>query len=496
MTLDPLDLLAGLTDNVGSWGQNATGAQWQDAEAMLGVDGQRRHWIGRAKGYSKTRDVGAVSLVALLEQFPPGATGYCAASDADQATLLRQSIGEFVTNTPGLHDLVTVDARKVAVKSSGAELVILAADSAGSHGLRPFWLVVDEIANWPDVARHREFFDALWAGLPKVPDSRGIIISTAGSPSHFARRIFDAACAEPSWRVSDIHGPPPWVDPAEIEVERRRLLPSVFARLWMNEWVAPEDAIADPDDVAAACVLDGPLAPEAGQTYICTLDIGTRHDRTAAVIAHAVRTDAGTRVVVDRLQVWTPRRLYPVKLDDVRLWLVEMCRSYGATLVYDPSQAYLLVEQIRKAHIRTREFVFTASSVGTLATDLMQALRGRLLTLPNDEALRDEILSVRLRESSPNVYRIDHASGRHDDRVIAVAMAASQLGHQQPGVSEVWREAWRLEREGRGDSVRYEDIEDCERTDCAWAPFSAELEQCTTAGCGCYREPEGGQRAA
>ncbi len=70
-----LDLLAALTDAVGRWGNKATEDQWADAEAILSMNGPRRHWLGRAKGYSKTRDVAALSLVALLTQFQAGAQG-------------------------------------------------------------------------------------------------------------------------------------------------------------------------------------------------------------------------------------------------------------------------------------------------------------------------------------------------------------------------------------------------------------------------------------
>lgn len=435
-----LALMAGLTDDVGEWGAAATPDQWLDAEHILSLDGPRRHWLGRAKGYSKSRDVAGMSIVALLTQFPPGAAGYCAASDADQAGLIRQSIQSFATNTPALLDLLTIDARKITTKS-GAELIILAADSAGAHGLRPYWLVVDELANWPDAPRHREFFDALWAGLPKVAGSRGTVMTTAGAPSHFARVIFDAAKDDPSWYVHDLHGPPPWVDPDEIESERRRLFPSKFARLWLNEWAEAEDSISDPADIAAACILDGPLAPDRSKSYIITLDLGVRNDRTAAVIAHAERTADGVQVVVDRLAVWTPKPLRPVKLDDVKAWLIEMGRAYRATVHYDPSQAYLLIEQLRKAGLSTREFTFTSSSVGKIATAIMQALRSRLLLLPDDEELRKELLSVRLRESSPNVMRIDHASGSHDDRVIACAMAVYQLTTTHGGQAREWLES-------------------------------------------------------
>jgi phage terminase large subunit-like protein len=219
----------------------------------------------------------------------------------------------------------------------------------------------------------------------------------------------------------------------------------------MNEWCAPDDAIADPDDVEAACSLDGPLAPEQGRSYLATLDVGTRNDRTAVVIAHRDRSSSGSVVTVDRLQVWTPRPGAPVSLDDVRLWVTEMCRAYRARLVYDPSQAYLLVEQLRRAGVRTQEFVFSSASVGKLATAIMQALRGRLLRLPNDPELRKELLAVRLRETSPNVLRIDHVSGGHDDRVIAVAMAVHELTAGIGDQGWAFHAAYKREIEARKD---------------------------------------------
>jgi hypothetical protein len=42
-----------------------------------------------------------------------------------------------------------------------------------------------------------------------------------------------------------------------------------------------------------------------------------------------------------------------------------------------------------------------------------------------------------MRETSPNVYRIDHDPGRHDDRVIALALALHRLverGERRPTV--------------------------------------------------------------
>ena len=427
-----VELLAGLVDHVGQWGDLATPEQWADARAVLDPESdRRRHWLGRSKGYSKTRDCAGMSVVALLCQAPAGSSSYAVAADADQAGLVRQSIEAFVAGTPALADQLRVDQRRVAARS-GAELVILPADSAGSHGLRPWWVICDELCNWPDVERHRSFFDSVWAGLAKTPRSRGTIITTAGSPSHFSRKVYETARDDRSWRLSEVFGAAPWIAVEEVEAERRRLPASVFERWWENRWSAAEDSIADPDDVAFACHLSGPLAPEEGRRYVCTLDLGVRHDRSVACIAHAEREGESTRVVVDVLRVWKPRPLRPVAVEDVSAWLLEFCRLYEARLVYDPSQAYLLVEQLRRARIVCHEFTFTAQSVGMLATSLMQALRSRSLSLPDDEELRQELLAVRLRESSPNVLRLDHASGGHDDMAVAVGMATHLLFHDVP----------------------------------------------------------------
>ena len=73
------------------------------------------------------------------------------------------------------------------------------------------------------------------------------------------------------------------------------------------------------------------------------------------------------------------------------------------------------------------EHTFTAQSVSRLALRLHGAIRDRALALPDDAELLDELANVRLRETSPGVYRLDHDAGRHDDRAVALALAADYL---------------------------------------------------------------------
>jgi hypothetical protein len=86
--------------------------------------------------------------------------------------------------------------------------------------------------------------------------------------------------------------------------------------------------------------------------------------------------------------------------------------------------------------VRSEEFVFSAGSVGRLATTLMVLIRNHAPALPDDKDLIDELTNLRLRETAPGVLRIEHDPDKHDDRAIALALAAQkivQLASPQPG---------------------------------------------------------------
>ena len=82
---------------------------------------------------------------------------------------------------------------------------------------------------------------------------------------------------------------------------------------------------------------------------------------------------------------------------------------------------------MKRRNVRIKEFPFTAPSVGRIASTLFLLLRERNLRLPDDPELLDELANVRLRESGPGIFRMDHDPGRHDDRAIALALAAHRL---------------------------------------------------------------------
>jgi hypothetical protein len=98
-----------------------------------------------------------------------------------------------------------------------------------------------------------------------------------------------------------------------------------------------------------------------------------------------------------------------------------------------------LAQRLRARGVRVTEVSFTPVLVGRLAIDLHVLLREHRLALPDDEGLLDELGTVRLRETRPGVFRLDHDS-----------QAATTTGPSRWGWLH-WR-SWRRPRSGERSS--------------------------------------------
>jgi phage terminase large subunit-like protein len=214
------------------------------------------------------------------------------------------------------------------------------------------------------------------------------------------------------------------MDSDRLEEQRRRLPEASYRRLFLNEWTEAEDRLTTIDDLQACVTLDGPQAPQPGNRYVIGLDLGLKADLTAAVVCHL---DDDT-VVLDRINTWTGTSEQPVQIGDVETWLTQASATYHpATVILDPWQAIGLAQRLKQKRIRVDEYTFSAASVGRLATTVHLLLREHRFALPQDPQLLDELANVRLRETSPGVYRMDHDPDKHDDQAIALALAANHL---------------------------------------------------------------------
>lgn len=447
----PIDLVAAMVLEDGRlWGDIAASFQWADMEAIFRPSSpQSRYWHyeTRPRGGSKTTDAACVVLAWLATEAEPGARGYIFASDRDQAALLFDAAAGIVDRTPALQGEITVQTQKLIARS-GATCEVRAADGGGAFGLRPSLVLVDELAQWENVRRLRRVWLAIVSGAHKVHGSRLIVLTSAGEPSHWSYEVLQEARRSSHWRTSEVPGPLPWIDPADLEAQRPLMMPSDFSRLHLNLWQQSEDRLVAAEDLDQ-CVRDDdvPLDPREGIRYVAGLDAGLKHDRTVLSVCHVEKIDGRRIVILDRQFVWQGSREDPVRLADVEATCRLVYEKYNrASFVFDPWQTAGLAQNLRDHRIKVIEFNFNQTSVGHLAQRLYLLLREHDLRLPRDEELLSEIGNVRLREQSPGVFRMDHDANRHDDRAVSLALAAEELLAHPP------RRAARMSYHGRIDS--------------------------------------------
>lgn len=435
-----LEVLAALPLEDGTrWGERAEPFQVEDARAILDPGGERRHYLLRGRGMSKTSDVAAVVLVLLLTEAPAASSSHVYAADEEQAALTMEALRGFITRA-GLAAQLRVAARTVTVAANGAQLTIETGDGASALGKRPWLQVVDELAAWPDTPNHRALWSAIVSAVPKVPGSRLLVITTAGTPTGIGARVWAEAEQSKHWRASKHPGPSPWWSEADIEATRAALSPSEWRRLILCDFAEGDDALTTPEDVEAAIRAGNvTLAPRRGVEYVAALDIGTRRDLTALAVGHVEHREAGRAVVIDRVLYWRPSDSDGrVSLREVEAAALRVCREYGAKLRFDRMQAEQMVSNLEREGIRTEEFVFSTAGANRLARSLWGVLRDRALELPDDPEVRNEFLSTRLVESGPGTVKLDNPPRTHDDLVVAVGMVvADLLGKPEVGPGRV-----------------------------------------------------------
>ena len=157
----PIDLVASFVLEDGSrWGESAVPEQWDDMEALLTGEGQRRHFWLRAESAElrKSFDTGAATLATMLSgEVHGGDEMYAAAAGREQAGILARKMRQIAEMTPELAGSVEVQNFRVVTPRTGAILDIISTDLATSWGKTPRWLYGDEVCNHDDTETRRGF---------------------------------------------------------------------------------------------------------------------------------------------------------------------------------------------------------------------------------------------------------------------------------------------------------------------------------------------------
>jgi len=435
---EAMSLMASLVLEDGRrWGDVALPFQWDAARAILDPSTPPYRWESRPRGGSKTTDAAGWLIVKLVASLPPGSECHAYARDLDQARRVRNFLNGFVLRTPGLAAALTVDRNRVT-SATGSTLDIESSDGASAYGIKPAFVLVDELCEWPGTENSKNLWTGITTSMGKVAGAKLAVITTSGDPGSWTHRIYQQAKRSKLWTVADTPGPLPWTDPVWLADQRDARLPSVYARLFMNEWCSPENRLTTIDDVHACVTLAGPLEPIPGQRYVLGVDLSIVTDRTAVSVMHAEQVkDADGREVVqryvlDRLEVWKPSKANPIDFGAVEAWIVEAAKRYRAHVVADPFQAAAMVQRIRARGVSIDTVNFTPQSNNRMAIALHTTIRSHRLAIPDDPELVAELVNMRLVETSPNQFKLDHDPDKHNDMGTALSLALLTLTQAPP----------------------------------------------------------------
>lgn len=401
-----------------------------------------RSWLGRARGHSKTSDLAVMSSWAT--GFAPRMVqGYASAADRDQARLLRNAIQRLLSLNPLLAKIIEVQANVIVNigdrhPGKGSSLYIIANDAGSSYGIVPDFIICDELTHW---GANADMWHSLVSSAAKRSSCFLLVITNAGANAgdswQWDAREF--ARLSPGWHFSELDGPQAsWITP-EILDEQRLLLPgSVYQRLWLNIWVRGGDALEGRDIDAAVTMADPIPGRTSGLSFVAGLDLGVKNDRSA--LAGLAANHASQRVQLASCQSWSPNVITgEIDLTEVEEAVFQSNKRYRYKGVYyDPSQAQLMAQRLRKRGVKMIEVPFVGSNLNLMASSVMTAFRQRRVDLYNDPQLIKDLGRLNISPKSWG-FKLEAArnSTGHADTAIAFAIglpyAMELAGKQPPG---------------------------------------------------------------
>ena len=374
-------------------------------------------WLERTKGASKDSDVGLALLWLLMFARRPQ-TIELAADDQEQSLETYKAMRAVARCNPWIEDRLTIQRQRIVCEATASEAVFLTRDATGSHGSRPTVTVCNELSH----CQSEEFISTVADNADKMPGNLFIIATNAGWLGSWQYRW--AETTRPTRHgISRKSTPPPWIDPAKMADAQRRNSPTRYSRLWAGQWVHGGGDAIDPADVAACVKLSGPMEGwQQGYIFAGALDLGIRHD-------HALgnrRVKPGeSRARLAYLQSWKPGASGRVDLEMVEADTLQAAKRFRVDHVrYDPWQADLMAQRLRKAGVPMAEIPFVPKHLDLMAKALMNTFRNRkLLLYPEPDLMRD-LERVNIAERSWG-YKLECSHDEdegHADRAIALAM--------------------------------------------------------------------------
>lgn len=421
----------------------------------------QRFMIERPRGHSKTTDQAILACWSLCFALTPIHI-VVAASDKDQAKLIRDAINTLVRLNPILDYRKKLDEKKHGMKrgilkvnafdvtnvASGATLEILAADAAGSWGLQPSLCICDELTVWPE-GRGEQLWESLFSAVAKRDEGVIVVISNAGWQASWQGELRAKIIEDPDWHHSTLEGPQAsWISDKKLAEQKRILPKQSYERVWENKWIEGSGDALAPELVDQAVTLSGPTPfPEPGWLYVAGLDLGVRKDASALAVVgidvgwveevepderpplmpdQLAAIDAGLmdkpasmesqiihhppsgKMRLCELQTWQAGKGQRLDLEKVEAGVIETHQRFGfGLLCVDPWQSEMMVSRMIKQGVPAELVFFTGGNLKGMASAVTEAFNQKLIELYEDPMLVKALKALKVVVSS-TTWRLDY----------------------------------------------------------------------------------------
>ena len=400
--------------------------------------GPTSFWFTLPRGHDKT---GAIARAVnwALAYTRLSINCLAASGDREQANILLQSMQEEARLNPWLGQRLHFKNYEVT-GAQGSFMRALSSDGYSSFGFRPDLMVFDELTHWKD----NELWKSLMSGREKRRGSVLLIISNAGFKDTWQYEVLQTVRQDPSWFVYDCPGRlDTWMDEAATQRMALLLPPSEARRVLNNEWIDLGDdmSLVRAEEVRACADLGKArrliycCEGVSGIKYVAAIDYGPVKDRTVCVVLHQ---DKDGTIVVDKMDVMEGKN-FPggrVLIESVERWIDDVRKSFRIEcFVVDRYQMDSTIQRFTGL-VNLEPFEARGGKANYELASNLRALIvntqvtwypgcGLLVDKSQNKAhcLDDELKEVLIRQMGYG-FRIDHLSGRHDDRVVALGMAA------------------------------------------------------------------------
>ncbi|MFQ5834296.1 MAG: terminase large subunit domain-containing protein [bacterium] len=235
--------------------------------------------------------------------------------------------------------------------------------------------------------------------------------------------------------------PASWVTLEKLMHQKERLHDNQFKRMHLNMWASSDSSTKMQQFVTeeqVMAVTNPDLAPtEIGgdsDFYVCGVDLGLVHDNTAVAVMHT----KGSKLILDRLDVFSGTKENPVDIVKLENYLKELRVRYGCVFVIDPWQ---MAQTLQKFVTLYGSDVVNEVSFRKVNAELTELLCRVIKTKEiefypraglhydqkgNEFTLQQELADLYVKWTNGTI-RFDHEYNKKSDMAVAVAICVLKL---------------------------------------------------------------------